>query len=381
MSRSGIFLLATGLACATLAWAETAPAPAPESTGLRLGAVLPLSGEAAMFGASAKQGIELAVAEWNAKGGVAGGRIKLFVGDDHGDPARGVEAVTALIEQDHVAAVVGAVMSKVSLACGPICQLAQVPMVSPSSTNPKVTLVGDFIFRACIIDPFQGTLGAKFAYEDLRARKVACLFDEGNDYTKGLSSAFRAKFTALGGQVNGFASHPSGITQFKPQLTQLLAAKPDLLYTSDYYKEVALIALQARELGFTGPILGGDGWDSPRLAQVAGHAIDGCFFTNHYALDNPDTAYQAFVGRFRAAFDCDPDQLAACGYEAANLVLDAANRAGSNAGPAIRDALKEAGFQGLLGTIRLDADRNPVKPAVVLELRNGKPVYRATVAP
>ena len=230
-----------------------------------IGGVAPLTGEAATFGVSTKNGYDLAIAEWNAKGGVLGKQVKLVFADDKGDPAEGATVFTKLIEQDKACAIVGTVMSKVSLAGAPICQAAKIPMIATASTNPKVTGVGNYVFRACFIDPFQGTVGAKFAFDDLKAKKAACLFDVGNDYTKGLSEFFKAKFTALGGEVVGFEGHATGTTDFKAQLTKVLAAKPDVLYVSDYYNDVAMIAKQARELGFKGPMLGGDGWDSPKL--------------------------------------------------------------------------------------------------------------------
>jgi len=218
-----------------------------------IGGVAPLTGEAATFGVSTKNGYDLAVAEWNAKGGVLGKQVKLVFADDKGDPAEGATVYTKLIEQDKACAIVGTVMSKVSLAGAPICQAAKVPMIATASTNPKVTGVGNFVFRACFIDPFQGTVGAKFAFDDLKAKKAACLFDVGNDYTKGLSEFFKTKFTALGGEVVGFEGHATGTSDFKAQLTKVLAAKPDVLYVSDYYSDVAIIAKQARELGFKGP--------------------------------------------------------------------------------------------------------------------------------
>ena len=207
-----------------------------------IGGVAPLTGEAATFGVSTKNGYDLAVAEWNAKGGVLGKQVKLVFADDKGDPAEGATVYTKLIEQDKACAIVGTVMSKVSLAGAPICQAAKIPMIATASTNPKVTGVGNFVFRACFIDPFQGTVGAKFAFDDLKAKKAACLFDVGNDYTKGLSEFFKTKFTALGGEIVGFEGHATGTSDFKAQLTKVLAAKPDVLYVSDYYSDVAIIA-------------------------------------------------------------------------------------------------------------------------------------------
>ena len=351
------------------------------SKTFNLGGVAPATGEAATFGIASHNGFDLAGAEWNAKGGVLGKQIKLSFADDKGDPAEGATVFTKLIEQDKVSAIVGTVMSKVSLAGAPICQNAKVPMISPTSTNPKVTEVGDYIFRACFIDPFQGTVGAKFAFDELKAKKAACLFDVGNDYTKGLSEFFKAKFTALGGELVGYEGHATGTTDFKAQLTKILAGKPDVLYVSDYYNDVALIAKQARELGFKGPMLGGDGWDSPKLTEVGGTAVEGCFFTNHYSQEDTSPVVVEFVKNYKAKYNATPDALAALGYDATNMMLDAIQRAGSTDGDKIKDAMAKADYKGVTGQVKFDGDRNPVKSAVIIEIKGGKQVYKTTVNP
>ena len=346
-----------------------------------IGGVAPLTGEAATFGVSTKNGYDLAVSEWNAKGGVLGKQVKMVFADDKGDPAEGATVYTKLIEQDKACAIVGTVMSKVSLAGAPICQAAKVPMIATASTNPKVTGVGNYVFRACFIDPFQGTVGAKFAFDDLKAKKAACLFDVGNDYTKGLSEFFKAKFTALGGEIVGFEGHATGTSDFKAQLTKVLAAKPDVLYISDYYSDVAIMAKQARELGFKGPMIGGDGWDSPKLVEIAGPAVEGCFFTNHYAKEDKAPIVQEFVKKYTDKFHVAPDALAALGYDGANIMLDAVNRAGSTDGPAIQSALTKTDLRVVTGQVKFDGERNPVKSAVIIEIKGGQQVYKTTVAP
>jgi len=348
---------------------------------VNIGGVAPLTGEAATFGVSTKNGYDLAVSEWNAKGGIQGKQVKLVFADDKGDPAEGATVYTKLIEQDKCCAIVGTVMSKVSLAGAPICQAAKVPMIATASTNPKVTGVGNFVFRACFIDPFQGTVGAKFAFDELHAKKAACLFDVGNDYTKGLSEFFKTKFTALGGEVVGFEGHATGTSDFKAQLTKVLAAKPDVLYVSDYYSDVAIIAKQARELGFKGPLVGGDGWDSPKLVEIAGPAVEGCFFTNHYSKDDKAPIVQEFVAKYTAKYGSAPDALAALGYDGANIMLDAVNRAGSTDGTAIQAAMVKTDLRVVTGQVKFDGDRNPVKSAVIIEIKDGKQAYKATVAP
>jgi branched-chain amino acid transport system substrate-binding protein len=348
---------------------------------LKIGGVGPVTGEAATFGVSTKQGMELAVDEWNAKGGVLGKTIKLFFADDKGDPAEGATVYTKLIQQDKVVAIVGTVMSKVTLAGAPIAQAAKIPMISPTSTNEKVTQVGDYIFRACFIDPFQGTVGAKFAYEDLKARNAACIFDVGNDYTKGLSENFKKAFEALGGKVVAYEAHPTGTTDFKAQLTKIIQAKPDVIYCSDYYNDDALIATQARELGYKGPFVGGDGWDSADLVKIGGQAVENCFFTNHYAPDDTRPVVQDFVKKYDAKYKSKPDALAALAYDAMYIMLDAIKRAGKVNSEAIRDALVATDLGVVSGQVKFDANRNPIKAAAIIQIKDGKQVYRTTVNP
>jgi len=354
------------------------------STGpkeIMIGGVGPVTGEAATFGVSTKNAYEMAIEEWNAKGGILGKQLKLSFADDKGDPTEGATVYTKLIQQDKVVGIVGTVMSKVSLAGAPIAQAAGIPMISPTSTNPKVTEVGDYIFRACFIDPFQGTVGAQFAFNDLKAKKAAALFDSGNDYAKGLSEFFKAKFEGLGGQVVAFEGHASGTTDFKAQLTKILSAKPDVLYVSDYYNDVALIAKQARELGFKGPMVGGDGWDSPDLTKIGGAAVENGYFTNHYSKDDTRAEVQDFVKKYQAKYGAAPDALAALGYDAMNIMLDSIKRAGKTDGKSIRDAMKATDLQTVSGTVKFDANRNPVKSAVIIEIKGGQQVYKTTVNP
>ncbi len=349
---------------------------------IKVGGVGPVTGEAATFGVSTKNGMMLAAEEWNAKGGLFGNRkVRIIFEDDKGDPAEGATVYTKLIQQDNVVAIIGTVMSKVTLAGAPIAQAAGIPMISPTSTNEMVTKVGDYIYRACFIDPFQGTVGANFAFRDLKAKKAAALFDIGNDYTKGLAENFRNQFVKLGGQMVAFEGHPFGATDFKAQLTKIIAGKPDVLYVPNYYNDVGLIAKQARELGFTGPMVGGDGWDSPDLVKIGGKAVENGFFTNHYAAADPRPIVQEFVKKYKAKFGAEPDALATLAYDAANIMFDAIKRAGSTKGSAIRDALKTTNLNVVSGQVTFDANRNPIKSAVIIEMKDGKQVYRTTVNP
>jgi branched-chain amino acid transport system substrate-binding protein len=354
---------------------------AGDDGSFRLGGVAPLTGEAAFFGISSRNATELAVKEWNKKGGVLGRQVRLTYADDRGDPAEAAAVYARLIQQDRVSAIVGTVMSKCSLAGAPICQNTQVPMIATTSTNPRVTQVGDYVFRACFIDPYQGTLGAMFSFSRLKARRAACLFDVGNDYTKGLSEFFRTKFTAMGGVVTSFEAHATGNYEFRGQLTRILATRPDVLYVSDYYNDAALIIKIARSLGFNGPIVGGDGWDSPKMIEVGGKAVENCYFTNHYAMDDNRPAVQAFVRNYAAAYGTRPDAIACLAYDATYLMLDGVQRAGKDDGPAIRDALRTADLSTVSGRVRFDPDRNPIKPAVIIRIQNGRQVFFTSMEP
>jgi branched-chain amino acid transport system substrate-binding protein len=341
-----------------------------------------LTGTTATFGQSTDNGIKMAFDEINKAGGVLGKKLAVAVEDDQSKPEEAATAVTKLINQNHVVAMLGEVSSSRSLAAAPICQAAKVPMVSPSSTNPRVTQVGNYIFRVCFIDPFQGAVMAKFAANSLKVKKVAILVDVRNDYSVGLQTFFRENFKQLGGTIVSEQSYSEGDSDFHAQLTQIKSAAPEAIYVPGYYTEVGTIARQARELGITVPLLGGDGWDSPRLFEIGGEALNGCFISNHYSVDDPSPAIQKFVKEYRERYKQTPDALAALGYDAAKILADAMARGGSTESGKVRDALSATkDFAGVTGQITIDKDRNAVKPAVVLKIDNGKFVYVETVKP
>lgn len=341
-----------------------------------------LTGTTATFGQSTDNAIQLAFDEINAAGGLLGKKVKVLVEDDQSKPEEAATAVTKLINQNHVVAMLGEVSSSRSLAAAPICQANGVPMISPSSTNPRVTQVGDYIFRVCFIDPFQAEVGARIAWETLKLKKVAILSDVRNDYSVGLQTFFRQHFKQLGGEIVAEQSYSEGDSDFRAQLTQIKSANPEAIYVPGYYTEVATIARQARELGIAIPLIGGDGWDSPRLWEIGGEALNGCYFSNHYSVDDPAPAVQKFVADYRKRYNQTPDALAALGYDAARILADAITRAGATSGDKIRDALAATkSFQGVTGQITINAERNAVKPAVVLKIENGKFVYVDTIKP
>jgi branched-chain amino acid transport system substrate-binding protein len=344
-----------------------------------------LTGDGASFGQSSVEGAQLAVEEVNNAGGVLGGRkIRLLVEDDQSRPEEASNAVTKLITQDRVVAVLGEVASRRTLAAAPVAQKYHVPMITPASTNERVTQVGDYIFRVCFIDPFQGEVLAKFAYNDLKARKVAVLKDIQQDYSVGLTESIQKTFTALGGQVLDPVSYSSGDADFRAILTQVRAQKPDAIFVTGYYPEAAIIVRQARELGMTMPILGGDGWVGDALKNGR-EALKNTFISNHYSGENPDPIVQNFRKAYRARFNREPDSIAALGYDAVKVLADAINRAGTTDGAKVRDAIASADVAGVTGRLRMNASRDVVKPAVIEELQfaNGdvKYVYKTTINP
>jgi branched-chain amino acid transport system substrate-binding protein len=359
----------------------------PTEQVVNLGGIYPMTGGSATFGTSSMQGTVMAVEEFNAAGGAMLDGVTTTINyineDDAGSPEVGASAAQKLINQDKVIGIIGAVMSKVTLAVAPICQSAGVPEISPTSTNEKVTLVGDYIFRACFIDPFQGKVMANYAWNTLKVKTAACLFDNGNDYPKGLAENFRASFESLGGKVVAYEAFTDEdkTVDFKAQLTKIKAAKPEFLYLSGYYGSTALILKQARGMGLNVPAGGGDGWDSPELVKIGGAAVEGGVFSNHFSKDDLSPKVQAFVAAYTAKFGAAPDALAALAYDAAGLFLDAFKTAGSIKGSNIRDAMKNTTFSGIGGAYKFDENRNPIKAAVILQIKNGQQTFLTTVNP
>ena len=349
---------------------------------IKVGEFGSMTGSEATFGISTHNGIMLAVTDANAAGGVKGKQIKVISVDDQSKAEEAATAITKLITQDKVIAVLGEVASSNSLAAAPIAQRHGIPMVSPSSTNPKVTQVGDYIFRTCFIDPFQGSVMAIFASKTLKAKNVAILRDVKSDYSVGLSEYFKKTFEGLGGKVLIDVSYVGGDKDFKSQLTAIRAKKVDAIFVPGYYNSVGLIGRQARELGIKAPLLGGDGWDSEDLTKVAGNALDNSYFSNHMSTESKDPLIVDFVEKYRKSFGKEPDGLAAMGYEAAVILIDAMKRTTNLTSKEIRDALAQTkNFRTLTGEISINENRDAVKSAVVLVVRDKKFKYVETVKP
>lgn len=352
------------------------------SNEILIGHFASMTGSEATFGQSTDEGILLAIDEINAAGGIKGKKLKLKTLDDQGKAEEAASVVTRLIEQDKIVALLGEVASSRSLAAAPIAQAKKIPMITPSSTNPKVTEVGDFIFRTCFIDPFQGTVMAKFSTENLKAKKVAILRDVKSDYSVGLADFFTQKLKELGGEIVADLSYQSGDVDFKAQLTQIKSKKPEAIFIPGYYTEVGLIARQARDLGITAPLMGGDGWDSPKLSEIGGKSVNGGYFSNHYSNESTDPIAVDFMSKFKAKFNKMPDGLSAAGYDAMKVLAVAMTQAADLSPSAIRDAIAAIkDHKGVTGNITINEKRNATKSAVVVKVDGNVNKYVSTVSP
>jgi branched-chain amino acid transport system substrate-binding protein len=355
----------------------------PGAEGIQVGFFGALTGPTATFAQSGRNGVQMAVEELNAAGGVLGGKhIELLVEDDRGEASEAASAVSKLITRDHVVALIGEQASSRTIAAAPIAQSYGVPMISPTSTSADVTKKGDYIFRVCFTDPYQGAVLSSFARENLKANTAAQLVDVRNDYSVGLAQAFRESFEKAGGRILAEQNYSEGDRDFSAQLTAIRPLDPDVLVVPGYYTDAGLIARQAKALGIRATLLGGDGWDSPKLTEIGGDTVEGAYFSNHYSVDDPSPAVQQFVAAYRKKYGANPDSIAALSYDAARLLADAIRRAGSTEGKRMRDALAETkDFSGVSGMIKMDADRNPIKPAVVLKVEGGRFRFVTAVSP
>jgi len=389
----GLALLGLGLGCG-----------GGGSDELVVGEFGSLTGNDATFGQSTKNGVEVALADLAAKqqGMIGGLKVRVQAEDDQSKAEEAATAVQKLINQDRVIAVVGEVASSRSLAGAPICQNAGVPMISPSSTNPKVTQVGDYIFRMCFLDEFQGAVMARFTADSLKLKKVAILKDNKSDYSVGLAQFFTDEYRRLGGQVLVEQVYSSGDQDFRAQLTSIKAKNPQAVVIPGYYTEAGLIARQARELGLKQPLIGGDGWESEKLIEIGGEALNGDYYSNHWALDQPLPRLQEFLTKYRAKFSGDPDAIGGLAYDAANVLFqsletlatqDPATFKGlgsSKAGTPLRKSAEQKlrdliaatkNYDGVTGTITLDQNRNASKPAVIIAIEGGKKNFNSTFTP
>ncbi|MBP2662612.1 MAG: hypothetical protein H6Q71_560 [Firmicutes bacterium] len=359
------------------------------SKDLKIGVVYELTGNTASFGTAAANGAKLAFKEINAKGGVLGKQIQPIIADNKGEPAESTNAVTKVINQDKVVAITGFTVSSCGIAGSTVAEVNKIPLVAAATTNPKVTLdeksgkAKDYVFRACFIDPFQGTVAANFAINSLKVKTAVVLIDNSSDYSKGLSQFFKDSYTKNGGQIVAEEAYLQKDQDFKAILTKIKALNPELIYLPGYYEEVGKIIKQAREMGITVPFLGGDAWDSPKLLEIGGaQPLNNTHFTNFYSIEDTNPSSKAFVDAFKKEYGQVPDSMAAMGYDAAYLLVDAIKRANSAEPAKIREALAATqSFKSVSGDMSLTSTHDAIRSAVIIELKDGKQMYKETVKP
>jgi branched-chain amino acid transport system substrate-binding protein len=357
--------------------------PVAGQEAIKVGEIASLTGKEAAFGQSSHKGTLLAVEQLNAAGGLLGQQIDLVTEDNQSKQGESATGARKLISRDKVIALLGEVASSRSLEMAPIAQMSKVPMISPASTNPKVTMIGSYIFRVCFVDPFQGTVMAKFAHDTLKLHRVAVLASVSSAYSVGLAKYFKAGFKERGGEIPLEQKYSEGDKDFKAQLTVIKAAGVDGIFVPGYYTEAALICIQARELGLMVPLFGGDGWEGSPLIEIGGSAVEGNYYSTHYSSANAAPIVQDFVKAFRARFGGEtPDAMAALGYDSAMVLATAIKRAGTTDGAKVRDAIAATrDYPGVTGVTTIDADRNASKAAAIFTIKDGKFKFVESIAP
>lgn len=356
---------------------------------IKIGVNLELSGGVASYGESLAKGIDIAVEEINKDGGIDGKKIELVKADNKSEAAEATNSAVKLTSQDKVTAIIGAATSGNTVAQAQIANDTKTVLLSPSGTSPNVTVTEDgklneFVFRTSFIDPFQGTVAANFAANELKVKNVAIFADSASDYAKGLAASFKETFEKAGGKVVVEEAYVAKDTDFRATLTRIKSKNPEFVFIPGYYEEVGLIIKQARELGLNVPLMGADGWDSPKLVELAGaDALNNTFITNHYSSEDPDKKIQDFVTTFKEKHNGEaPNAFNALGYDTVYLLADAIKRAGSTDSTKIKDELAKTKDLSLVtGVFSVDENHHPIKTATVLEYKDGKQVFNTKVNP
>ena len=349
---------------------------------IKIGEFGSLTGDNASFGTSQNNGVQMAVEEINAAGGVLGKKIDLTVEDNMTKQGETTTIARKLISQDHVVAIIGEVASSKTLEAAPIAQAAKIPLIATAATNPKVTQTGDYVFRVCFTDDFQAVVIARFVLEKLKEKNIAFMTDVKQDYSVGLTNIAKDYLAKNGGNIVKEQSYSSGDKDFRAQLTDIKSANPDVIIITGYYPEASLIAKQARQFGIKATLVGGDGWDGSSLIPVGGKAIEGAYFSNHFSTEDKSPLVQDFVKKYKQKYNAVPDAFAALGYDATKLLADAIKRAGSTDPEKIRAAIQDTKeFPGVSGKITIGTDRNAVKSAVIVTIKDGALKYAETIEP
>ena len=361
--------------------------PAAQTNEIKIGGNVEMTGGVANYGNQALSGMKLAFKQVNESGGVLGKKINLILADNKSEPAEAANATTKLITQDKVSIVMGPIVSSNVLATVKIAEDNKVVVMTPTGTNEKITVdngkVRPFAFRACFIDPFQGRVMANYATKSLKAKTAVIYIDSSSDYSKGVAAAFEETFVKNGGKVAGKEAFLQKDQDFKATLTKIKAMNADIVFIPAYYEEVGKIVKQARELGINQPLLGTDGWDNPKVVEIAGAAaLNNTFFSNHYSSQDSDPNVKKFIDAYKAEYKEEPSSMAALGYDAAMIVIDAIKRANTTDAAKVKEAMEQTkNLQVSTGIVTMDSNHNPIKSAVVIEMKDGKQTFKEKINP
>lgn len=352
------------------------------SSTINIGAIGPLSGKSSTYGQSVKNGAELYIEEINNNGGIDGKKLNLIFEDDQGEQNAAMNAFNKLVDRDKVVAILGGVTSAPTLAIAPKATTAKIPLITPTGTEPNITKNGgEYVFRGCYVDSYQGSILADYAINNLKSKKAAVLYNVGSDYSKGIADTFKADFEKAGGKVTQFLTYANDDKDFNAQLTKIKSDNPEIVILPDYYNVVGLIAKQARDMEITAKFLGGDGWESEDLYKIGGNAVNGALYVNHYFKGDSDESVKSFVESYKKKYNVEPDAFAALSYDTTKILVEAIKNAKDLDGEAIKNALKDMKLKGVTGEIHFDENRSAIKGATIVEVDGNKTKLVTKIAP
>ncbi len=381
MKKITLMLLGLSFLITACGGSEEAKTAKAEET-IKIGGLGPLTGPLAIYGVTATNGSKLAFEEINKNGGILGKQVEFVLFDEKGDSTEAVTAYNRLVDEG-IVALVGDITSKPSLAVAEIAAQDNMPMITPTGTQFNITEAGPNVFRVCFTDPYQGVILASLAKNNLNAKTVAIMVNNSSDYSDGVAEAFIKEAERLGLQIVAKEGYAEGDKDFRAQLTKIASTNPDVLLVPDYYEQVALITTQAREVGVNSTFVGPDGWDgvAKALDASAYGAVENSYFTNHYSVEDQNEKVQNFLKAYREKYNDEPSAFSALSYDAAYLVKEAIEKAGSTDKDAVVKAMKESDFAGVTGHLRFDEKNNPVKAVTVLKVVNGNYTFDSVIQP